>query len=72
LCQKGVTRWPLFLVNCLLAEKRGKTSRGAALSLSSRPPAVEDGRAPMEGGRGEVWLAELFTMVCDHAKLTCG
>ena len=30
LCQKGVTRWPLFLVNSLLAPKRVKTSRGAS------------------------------------------
>jgi hypothetical protein len=31
-----VTRWPL-LVNCLFAPKRVRTSRGRALSLSSRP-----------------------------------
>jgi response regulator RpfG family c-di-GMP phosphodiesterase len=37
LCQKGVTRWPLFLVNCWFAPKRVKTSRGRASSLSSRP-----------------------------------
>ena len=29
LCQKGVTLWLLFLVNCLGAPKRAKTSRGA-------------------------------------------
>ena len=30
LCQKGVTCWPLFLVNCLWAPKRVKMSRGAS------------------------------------------
>ena len=29
LCQKGVTRWLLFLVNCFAGSKRAKTSRGA-------------------------------------------
>jgi hypothetical protein len=53
LCQKGVTQWLLFLVNCLLDPKRAKTSRGAAGEPpSSRPPAVECGRAPTEGGPG--------------------
>jgi hypothetical protein len=53
LCQKGVTRWLLFLVNCLLDPKRAKTSRGAGCVLpSTRPPAVEYGRTPAEGGPG--------------------
>jgi hypothetical protein len=46
LCQKGVTRWPCFLVNCLWAPKRVKTSRGRAASLNSRPLRSE------VGGRG--------------------
>jgi hypothetical protein len=53
LCQKGVTPWLLFVVNYFLASKRAKTSRGAGCVLpSTRPPAVEGGRAPMEGGPG--------------------
>jgi hypothetical protein len=38
LCQKGVTRWLLFLVNCLLAPKRVKTSRGASFEPWLAPP----------------------------------
>jgi hypothetical protein len=53
LCQKGVTPWLLFLVNCFLASKRAKTSRGAGCVLpSTRPPAVECARASLEGGPG--------------------
>src|SRR5438093_11874874 len=53
LCQKGVTPWLLFLVNCFCAWKRAKTSRGAGGVLpSTRPPAVERGRTPLEGGLG--------------------
>ena len=53
LCQKGVTLWLLFLVNCFLASKRAKTSRGAGCVLhSTRPPAVEWARASLEGGPG--------------------
>ena len=53
LCQKGVTPWLLFVVNYFLASKRAKTSRGAGCVLpSTRPPAVEGGRALMEGGPG--------------------
>src|SRR6266436_225797 len=53
LCQKGVTWWLLFLVNCLWVSKRAKTSRGAGCEPhSSRPPAVECGRTPTEGGPG--------------------
>src|SRR6266704_506862 len=53
LCQKGVTPWLLFLVNCFCAWKRTKTSRGAGGVLpSTRPPAVERGRTPLEGGLG--------------------
>jgi hypothetical protein len=39
LCQKGVTRWLLFLVNCLLAPKRVKTSRGASFEPWLAPPS---------------------------------
>ena len=43
----------LFLVVEFLAQQRAKTSRGAGgVLLSTRPPAVEYGRAPMEGGLG--------------------
>jgi hypothetical protein len=53
LCQKGVTRWPLFLVNCLLAPKRAKTSRGRAASLSSRPLRSEVREASNAGSGGQ-------------------
>jgi hypothetical protein len=60
--KRGVTRWLLFLVNCLLVAKRVKTSRGAGCEPSARAPLRSKSDAlPWRGGRGEDWLAELFT-----------
>jgi len=54
----------VFLVIGCWLKQRAKTSRGAGCVLySTRPPAVENGRAlRRRGDRGEVWSAELFTM----------
>ena len=50
---KGCYLMALVCVNYFLVRKRAKTSRGAGgVLLSTRPPAVEYGRAPMEGGLG--------------------
>src|SRR5258707_15164651 len=63
LCQKGVTWWLLFLVNCLWVRKPAKTSRGASFELLARAPLRSKTDAlPWRGDRGEVGWAELFTM----------
>src|SRR6266571_3218339 len=41
LCQKGVTQWLLFWLTVLSLRSELKRAGGRALSLSSRPPAVE-------------------------------
>src|SRR5271165_6447782 len=65
LCQKGVTPWLLFLVNCLWALKRVKTSRGASCEPLARAPLRSKTDAlPRRGDRGEVWWPELFTSTC--------
>ena len=44
LCQKGVTLWLLFLVNCFLASKPAKTSRGRAACSTARAPPLRSNR----------------------------
>ncbi len=56
LCQKGVTRWLLFLVNCSGASKRAKTSRGASFEPQLAPPC----------GRRFVGLASLVFLDREH------
>ena len=53
LCQKGVTRWLLLLVNCFWAPMRVKTSRGAGCEPPARAPLRSKSDAlPRRGGRG--------------------
>ena len=61
-----------FLVMWLWVRQRAKTSRGAGcVPSSTRPPAVEGGKAPTEGAPGEVGRTKLFTTTLCGRYLNC-